>query len=96
VLDWSKNHMMPGLHELGWLGKQLIVMLNAMYTKYPDTADEATNAPLGAAASLEAVFAKHDFTWAGKRILMEDIDAGKIGVKVGNDRFLTAYEFLGL
>jgi len=96
VLDWSKDHKMPGLHELGWLGKQLIVMLNAMYTKYPDIADEATNAVLGAAAPLEAVLAKHEFTDRGKEVLIEDIDAGKIGVKVGTDRFLTAYEFLGL
>jgi len=96
VLDWSKDHKMPGLRELGWLGKQLIVMLNAMYTKYPDIADEATNAALGAAAPLDTVFAKHEFTDRGKEVLIEDIDAGKIGVKVGNNRFLTTYEFFGL
>lgn len=96
ILDWAKNNTVPGLHDMGWLSKQLIMMLNAMYTKYPEIADEATHVPLGAAANLDMVFALHEFTERGKEVLTEDIDAGKIGLKIGNDRFLTAYEFLGL
>lgn len=96
VLDWSEKNTVPKLQDLGWLGKQLIVMLNAMYSQHPEVADEATHITLGAAASLEAVFANHEFTNKGKEVLIQDIDAGKIGLKIGNDRFLTAYEFLGL
>jgi len=96
ILEWSEDHNVPPLNELGWLGKQLIVMLNAMYTTHPDIADEADYLNAGAAAPLEAVLAKHEFTERGKRFLIEDIDAGKIGIKVNNARFLTANEFLGL
>jgi len=96
ILDWSKNNTVPGLHDMGWLSKQLIMMLNAMYTKFPEIADEATHVPLGAAANLDVVFATHEFTERGKEVLIEDIDAGKIGLKIGNDHFLTAYEFFGL
>lgn len=96
IMDWSQDNTVPGIHELGWLGQQLVVMLNAMYTKHPDIADEPTHVPLGAAAKLEDVFAIHEFTDNGKEVLIEEIDAGNIGVKVGNDRFLTAYEFFGL
>ncbi len=96
VLDWSEHHNVPTLGALGWLGEQLIVMINAMYTKHPEVADEVTHVPFGAAASLEAVFANHEFTNRGKEVLIEEIDAGNIGLKIGNDRFLTAFEFLGL
>jgi hypothetical protein len=96
VLDWSSNNTVPGLHDLGWLGKQLVVMLNAMYTQHPEVADEATHVPLGAAAELDAVFANWEFTQNGKEVLIQEIDAGNMGVKIGNDRFLTAYEFFGL
>jgi len=96
VLRWSHHHTIPPLNQLGWLSKQLVVMLNAMYSKHPDVADEADQYPLGAAAQLEAVFANWEFTDKGKEVLIQEIDAGNIGVKVGNDRFLTAYEFFGL
>jgi len=96
ILEWSEAHNVPPLNELGWIGKQLIVMLNAMYTTHPDIADETDYLAAGAAAPLSAVLAHHEFTERGKRFLIEDIDVGKIGVKVGNERFLTANEFLGL
>jgi hypothetical protein len=96
VLEWSEENNIPPLNELGWLGKQLIVMLNAMYTTHPDIADETDYMAAGAAAPLDAVLANHEFTEKGERILIEDIDAGKMGVKIGNARFLTANEFIGL
>jgi len=96
IQDWAEKHTVPGLQNMGWLSKQLVMLLNAMYTKHPEITDEATHVPLGAAARLDAVLAIHEFTERGKEILIEDIDAGKIGIKIGNDRFLTAYEFFGL
>lgn len=96
ILEWSEEHNVPPLNELGWIGKQLIVMLNAMYTTHPDIADETDYLAAGAAAPLKAVLASHKFTENGLRILLEEMDKGKMGVKVGGERFLTAYEFLGL
>jgi len=96
LLSWSRYNSIPPLDQLGWLGKQLVLMLNNMYTRHPDVADEVNNLELGAAAELEAVFASWEFTPKGRQVLIEEIDAGNIGLKIGNDRFLTAYEFLGL
>ena len=96
VLEWTEVHKVPPVTEMGWLGKQLVVMLNALYTKNPNITDEVDYLSTGAAAPLEAVFATHEFTEKGKQYLVEDIDAGKIGVCINGKRFLTANEFLGL
>lgn len=96
VLRWAQLNTIPPLEELGWLGKQLVVMLNVMYTKHPELSNEPHQYQLGAAATLKSVLALHEFTTNGKEVLIQEIDAGNIGLKIGNDRFLTAYEFLGL
>jgi hypothetical protein len=98
IEEWAfhnEGHI-PPLDKMGWLGKQLIVMLNSMYTSHPEIADEPEAYPFGAAAELEAVFALHEFTDRSKQILREEIDRGTYGVKVADRRYITAYEFFGL
>jgi len=96
LLKWAHTHKIPLLDELGWLGKQLIVMINTMYTKHPEVTDEVDLLALGAAAPVDAVLANWKFTDKGKEVIIKDIDEGRMGIKVAGVRYLTAHEFLGL
>ena len=94
--NWMNFNKIPPIDQMGWLGKQLVVLLNTMYSKHPEVAEEIDLLKHGAVASLEAVFAIWDLTDKEKEVMRKDVDNEKIGVKVGEARYLKASEFLGI
>lgn len=97
MIYWAENNQVPELKDMGWLGKQLVMLLNAAYTKAPDIGDDVEYVRAGAAAKVEDVFAVIDVDDPELRQrTMDDIDKGAIGLKVNDKRFLTASEFLGM
>lgn len=94
---WAQaNPKIPDLKDMGWVGKQLVVMLNAIYSQAPDAVEEVDYIKIGAAAKLEDVLAIHDADdEALRERTTQDVDKGEIGIKVDGKRFLTAYEFMG-
>ena len=97
VEQWAReNPISPPLAKLGWLGTQLIIMLNAVYTKNPDVSDEPDLHQFGAAASVDDIFTRWQFTDQGRRGLIDAIEAESFGLKVNGKHYLTASGFFGL
>ena len=97
VLSYTKeNPIVPPLEELGWLGKQLVVMLNFMYSKHPEITDESLYLPHGVGGTLEEAIACNEFTNKGRELLIEGVNAGDMGLIVNDRKFLSMHEMIGL
>lgn len=96
VHAWAETHnRVPELDAMGWLGKQLVMLLNNAYTRNPNITDELDCLRAGAVADLDAVLVRETDEELKKRTI-KDAEDGKIGIKMNNKRFLTAYEFSGM
>lgn len=96
---WAQAHnRIPDINTMGWLGEQLVVLINNMYSKTPDIVDDLEYMSAGAVAHLDAALA-HDPDYADEDLrarTIKDVDDGVIGLKVNGKRFLGAYDFIGL
>ena len=96
VIKWSRQPI-PPLEEMGWIGKQLVVMLNEAYPATVGMTDEPKYMAAGAVAELHTAIAHHPHYDAGDgEEMRNEIDAGKMGVKIADKYFLTANEFLNM
>lgn len=96
MAQWAQAHYrVPELSEMGWMGKQLVMMLNAAYTKAPDLTDDLDYIRAGASIHLDAAMAKETDMELRTRT-ESDVDRGTIGIKIDGKRFLTANEFFGM
>lgn len=100
MMQYAQAHgRVPEPEEMGWIGEQIIVMINDLYHKAPDITDEVTYMRAGAAANLDELMATYNVNNADDMELKEhtinDVDKGVIGIKIDGKRFLNAYEFLG-
>ncbi len=96
VIKWSHKPI-PPLEEMGWIGKQLVVMLNAAYPATAYMSDEPKYMAVGAVAELHTAIAHHsDYNADDTKAVQDEIDAGKMGVKIADKYFLTANELLNM
>ena len=99
MLMWALHHDMPTLNEMGWAGEQIKLLLNRMYAQMPEVVNEeidlqGTN--LVAHAEEAATNSKEYSTEEETALLLKSIDEGLVGGKVGNRKYLTAYEAMDL
>lgn len=99
TLYWALHHDMPTLNEMAWVGEQIKLLLNRMYAQTPETVNEeidlqGTN--LVARAEEAATNSKEYSTEEETALLLKSIDEGLVGGKVGNRKYLTAYEAIDL
>ena len=99
TIAWALDNDMPTLNEMGWVGEQIKLLLNRLYAQMPQAVNEeidlqGTNLVAGAeeAASNSKGYGTEEET----AVLLKSIDEGLIGGKVGNKKYLTAYEALDL
>jgi len=100
VLNWADEHeTVPTLNELGWVGDQLKILLNKLYTEMPEVVDEELNleGTNMVAYAQEGAESSREYNSAEEiAVLLKQIDDGVIGKKVGEKRYLTAYEAIGI
>jgi hypothetical protein len=109
VWSWfERGGIIPPLEEMEYVGQYIAKVLNVAFSLDPDMVlQEIEAVKTGGVAKVESVLASHDHfndngstvDLGGKtsiQILYENIDAGKIGTKSGQQRYLKASEFLAL
>lgn len=99
TIAWAFNNSMPTLNEMGWVGEQIKLLLNKLYAQMPQVVNEELElqgTDLVAHAEEAAVNSKGFGTEEETALLLKSIDEGLIGGKVGNRKYLTAYEALDL
>jgi hypothetical protein len=99
MLHWALYHDIPTINEMGWVGEQIKLLLNKLYAQMPETVNEeidlqGTN--LVARAEEVAANSKGYSTEEETALLLKSIDEGLVGGKVGNRKYLTAYEAVDL
>jgi hypothetical protein len=99
TIAWALDNDMPTLNDMGWVGEQIKLLLNRLYAQMPQTVNEeldlqGTN--LVALAKEAASNSKEYSTEEETAALLKSIDEGLIGGKVGDRKYLTAYEALDL
>jgi len=100
---WMENHVIPYLNEMGrWVEKELKSLFNELYVSMPkivkqELAIQGTNLVALAedAARKDNKIGRYD-TEESVEALLKAIDAGKVGAKIGEERYLTAAEVLGI
>lgn len=86
----------PPLIEMGWIGEAIASTLNGLFSRMPEAVvEELDMMKIGAVARAEVVISAHDH-FNDSKILYEDIDRGKIGIKFNDKRYLTASELLAI
>jgi len=96
---WALYNDVPTLNEMGWVGEQIKILLNKMYAQMPQAVNEeldlqGTNLVAGAeeaAANSNGYSTEEEIA-----LLLKSIDEGLVGGKVGNRKYLTAYEAIDL
>lgn len=99
LIDWAKEHTVPKLAEMGWVGEQLKLLLNKLYTEMPEAVSEEVDlqgTDMVARAADAARTSKEYGTEEETALLLQQIDEGMIGAKVGDKKYLTAYEAIDL
>lgn len=99
TIAWALDNDMPTLNEMGWPGEQIKLLLNRLYPQMPQVVNEeidlqGTN--LVAVADEAASNSKEYSSEEERAMLLKSIDEGLIGGKVGDRKYLTAYEALDL
>ena len=99
LIKWVDTHTVPRLNELGWVGEQLKILLNKLYSQIPQAVnEELTVDGTGAAANaLHVALANTQHEDAEDRAkLLKSIDEGLIGMVVNGRRYFTAYEAISM
>jgi len=95
VREWVKENPLPPITEWGWLGKKVIGTVNDLYVKGDiRLADEIDILKAGAIASVDSILAVYEFDSPPK--LFSEINDGGLGLKIGDQYYLTAIDFFGL
>ena len=95
LLEWAKKGIIPRLDEMNWVGDQLRIILNRMYTQVPEVVIEELNAEgtEAVANALHLILATNQYdTKEDRAKLFKDIDEGQLGTKVKGKHYFTAYE----
>ena len=94
----AAHHLpVPSIYEMGWAGKNIELMLNTRYPHMIELTDEPIYISHGAAAELDTALAHfQDYDALDRQEMINDIDLGKMGVKINDRYFLTAIEYLNL
>lgn len=89
----------PTLSEMGWVGEQIKLLLNKLYAEMPESVIEEVDLQgTGIAASAEAA-ARASKEYSAEEetaLLLKQIDEGKVGAKVGDGKYLVAFEAIDL
>ena len=96
---WALYNDMPTLNEMGWVGEQIKILLNRMYAQMPEAVNEEIDLQgTNLAARVEEAAANSKEYCEQEEIaqLLKSIDEGLVGGKVGNKKYLTAYEAIDL
>ena len=96
---WALYNDMPTLNEMGWVGEQIKILLNRMYAQMPKAVNEEIDLQgTNLAARVEEAAANSKEYCEQEEIaqLLKSIDEGLVGGKVGNKKYLTAYEAIDL
>jgi hypothetical protein len=99
LLDWAKDHTIPTLDELGWVGEQIKILFNRLYAQIPAAVNEEIDlqgTDLAADAVIAATASKEYCAPEEIAQLLKSIDEGLVGGKVGQKKYLTAYEAIDL
>ena len=99
LLEWVKEHTMPKLAEMGWVGEQLKILLNILYIRMPEAVIEEIDLQGTdiAARAVDAARASKEYsTKEETALLLKQISEGMIGAIVGDRKYLTAYEAIDL
>jgi len=99
LLDWVKEHPVPKLSEMGWVGEQLKRLLNRLYAEMPEAVIEEVDLQGTdiVARAVDAARASKEYGTEEKTaLLLKQIDEGMVGAKVGDRKYLTAYEAIDL
>lgn len=99
LINWAETHPIPKLNELGWVGNQLKMMLNQMYSTMPEVVNEELEfeGTEVAAYAAERAQTSREYNQADDTaLLLKQIDEGMVGVRVGDRKYLTAYEAVGM
>lgn len=95
LLNWALEGTIPRLDELGWVGIQIKGLLNKLYVQAPQAALEeiAVEGTTAVSNAMYAALTSSQYADAAEiEKLLEAIDDGYVGVKVGGKRYLTAYD----
>lgn len=96
LYEWAEHNSVPQLAEMGWVKTSIENMINANYAT--PSGDklllELHASENGGVAEIET------FAIINKEIdnivtMKEQVDQGKMGIKINNNRFLTGKEFIG-
>jgi len=99
VVNWTDEHPIPKLNELGWVGDQMKAIFNDLYFTMPDMVGEELDlegTEIAAYAEQRAHTSREYSTEQETALLLKQIDDGMIGKKVGEKRYLTAYEAVAM
>jgi len=99
LIDWAKDHSIPTLAELGWVGEQIKLLLNKLYAQMPEAVNEEVDLQGTdiVARAMEAAAASKEYSSKEETaLLLKQIDDGDVGAKSGDKRYLTAYEAIDL
>lgn len=99
VDDFAEYLQPPKLEDMGWVGQEIVAMLNHLFVSHPSKVQELlefNGSGLGGDAVAIAVMSGkyEDDTAIGR--LLQHIDEGFVGKKMGNKRYLTFQETVGL
>ena len=95
LIKWLYHNNVPLLNEMNWVGDQIKELFNKAYSIMPELINEEIDLQGTAAAANAMVAANKSKSYASVEEtakLLKQIDEGLLGVKIGGERYLTAYE----
>jgi hypothetical protein len=96
LYEWAEHNSVPQLAEMGWAKTSIENMINANYA-IPNGDKlllELHAFENGGVAEIET-FAIINKEIYNLETMKDQVDQGKMGIKINNDRFLTGKEFIG-
>jgi len=96
LYEWAEHNPVPQLAEMGWVKTSIENMINSYYAL--PTGDkllkELHASEHGGVAEI-GTFALLNNETHNLKTMEEQVDKGKMGIKINNNRFLTGKEFIG-
>jgi hypothetical protein len=100
IIDDFKEWLSPPkIEEMGWMGQQIMTRLNMIFMSHPNKVQEIlqfNGRNLAGKAEVIARLSGHYENEDAIKRLLQLIDEGREGMKMGNERYLTFQDAVGL
>jgi hypothetical protein len=97
--DFSEFLQPPKIEDMGWIGQEIVLMLNKLFLSRPDIVQgmlEFNGTVVAGDADAIALLSDKYEDKGSKERLLQQIDEGRMGKKIGDKRYLTFQETVGL